>query len=181
VSQLWDLDGDGAFDDGAGAVAAHVYPGAGAFGVRLLVTDSDRAEVLAERVVEIRPRPTAFLSPFPVVRLAGSQTATGAWIRRLTVQVPPGSRVEVRCRGRGCKRRRQTRLAPAGPAARLRVLRFRRFERRLGARAVLEIFVTKPGTVGKYTRYLIRKGAPPRRTDRCLPPGAKRPSRCPAG
>jgi PKD domain len=180
VSQLWDLDGDGVFDDGAGAVASYVFPSAGQFTVHLRVVDSDQAEGVATQAVQVFPRPTAFLSPFPVVRLAGSGTATGARIRRLTVHVPPGSRVQVRCRGGGCKRRRQTRFAPTGPAAQQRVMRFRRFERRLRARAVLEIFVTKPGTVGKYTRYVIRKGAPPRRIDRCILPGADRPSRCPS-
>jgi PKD repeat protein len=180
VSQLWDLDGDGVFDDGAGEVASQVFPSAGTFTVRLRVSDSDQAEVVATQLVQVFPKPTAFLSPFPVVRLAGSGTATGARIRRLTVHVPPGSRVQVRCRGGGCKRRRQTRLAPAGPAAQQRVMRFRRFERRLRARAVLEIFVTKPGTVGKYTRYVIRKRVAPRRKDLCILPGAKRPSRCPS-
>jgi hypothetical protein len=182
VDQLWDLDGDGVFDEGSGPQASHSFPSAGLYTVRLRVVDNGRAEGTVEQQVRVVPKPAALLGPFPVVRLTGSGTATGARIRRLVVQAPPGSRVQVRCRGGGCKRHRQTRTAPAGPHAQQNgtLLRFRRFERRLLAGAVLEIFVTKPRTIGKYTRYVIRRGVPPSRRDLCIPPGAKRPSRCPA-
>jgi len=182
VDQLWDLDGDGVFDDGSGSQASNTFPSAGLYIVRLRVVDNGHAEGFVEQQVRVFPKPAALLGPFPVVRLAGSGTATGARIRRLVVQAPPGARVQVRCRGGGCKRHRQTRIAPAGPHAQQNgtLLRFRRFERRLRAGAVLEIFVTKPGTIGKYTRYVIRRGLPPTRRDLCVPPGAKRPSRCPA-
>ena len=59
-----------------------------------------------------------------------------------------------------------------------RLVRFRRFERRLPAGVTLEIFVRQAGKIGKYTRFLIRAGKPPARIDRCLVPGRTRPVRC---
>ena len=44
----------------------------------------------------------------------------------------------------------------------------------------LEVFVTKPGMIGKYTRFKIRKAKAPTRTDRCLMPGSNKPVRCTA-
>ena len=81
--------------------------------------------------------------------------------------------VRVRCSGKGC---------PAATIARTsatRLVRFRRFERKLRAGVRLELFVRKAGRIGKYTRFLIRAGKPPARMDRCLMPGKRRPVRCP--
>jgi len=90
------------------------------------------------------------------------------------VRAPVGARVEVDCRGRGCPFKKVIRRA------RSEVIRIRRFSQRvLRPDAVVEIWVTKSGEVGKYTRFRIRKGRPPSRVDRCLPPGAKRPTPCP--
>jgi hypothetical protein len=60
----------------------------------------------------------------------------------------------------------------------VRIHRFRKALLRPGA--MIEILVTKRGDVGKYTRFQIRDGRPPKRIDRCLRPGSKRPVRCPA-
>jgi hypothetical protein len=60
-----------------------------------------------------------------------------------------------------------------------RTLHVRRFARRtLRPGAVVQVFVTQRGAIGKYTRFRIRAGKPPSRVDRCLPPGGKRPVRC---
>jgi hypothetical protein len=84
----------------------------------------------------------------------------------------------VRCRGRSCPFRSFARKAEAQARA-ARMVRIRRFGRHLlRPGTVIEIRVTKRGEIGKFTRFLIRKGKPPKRTDRCLPPGAKRPKRC---
>jgi hypothetical protein len=53
---------------------------------------------------------------------------------------------------------------------------FRRQYLRAGVR--LEVFVTKRGMIGKYTRFRIRRGKAPARLDRCLVPGVKKPVRC---
>ena len=45
---------------------------------------------------------------------------------------------------------------------------------------VIEVSVTRPGYVGKVTRFLIRsRRKAPLRTDLCLPPGARVPGTCP--
>jgi hypothetical protein len=40
--------------------------------------------------------------------------------------------------------------------------------------------VTTPDAVGKHTLFVVRGGRAPDRTDRCLPPGARRPVSCSA-
>ncbi len=111
------------------------------------------------------------LRPFPVVRIKGVLTAHGARVTLLSVRAPRGSSVTVVCRGRDCPTRRFTAPASTG--------RLRPFERALSAGTRLEVRVTKPGFIGKSTVIVIRRLAAPKRTDRCLPPGAQRPARCP--
>ena len=124
----------------------------------------------------VAPRPIAavprMLSPFPVVRVRGVLVAQGARLTLFTVKAPRGVRITVTCRGRGCPVRRF--VAPAG------VSRLRRFERVLAAGTRLHVIVSKPGFIGKSTLLVIRRSLAPRRVDRCLPPGATRPVRCPA-
>jgi hypothetical protein len=57
--------------------------------------------------------------------------------------------------------------------------RLRRFERVLRAGTRLELTVTKPGTIGKWTAIVIRRGVLPQRTDGCLDSDTKRRVRCP--
>ena len=116
--------------------------------------------------------PPRLLRPFPVVRIKGVLTARGARVTLLSVRAPRGSRVTVACRGSDCPSRRYTSPASTG--------RLRPFERALGAGTRLEVRVTKAGFIGKSTVIVIRRQAAPKRTDRCLPPGAKRAVRCPA-
>jgi hypothetical protein len=117
---------------------------------------------------------TPFMSPFPVVVVAGRLTKRGARVTRLSIKGPAGARVLARCRGRSCPARSARAIvSPNGTA------RIRRFQRRLRAKTVLEVLVTKPGFIGKYTRFRIRKGLPPRRTDLCVQPGERTGSRCP--
>ena len=112
------------------------------------------------------------LRPFPVVRIKGVLTARGARVTLLSVRAPRGSSVTVTCRGSDCPSRRYTSPASTG--------RLRPFERALSAGTRLEVRVTKAGFIGKSTVFVIRRQAAPKRTDRCLPPGAKRAVRCPA-
>jgi hypothetical protein len=58
--------------------------------------------------------------------------------------------------------------------------RLRRFERELRAGTRLEVAVTKPGAIGKWTLIAIRRGTAPRRQDGCLDSDTKRHVRCPA-
>jgi hypothetical protein len=181
TNQLWDLDNDGTFDDGTGGLASTRFPKEGNYVVRLWTVDNNRAEEVAAQAVTVAPAPLALMSSFPVVRMVGKATRTGARISRFTVEAPVGARVEVRCRGGGCPRRGQIRKVRARSKSPkpTRLLRFRRFERRLKARAAVRIFITKPGAIGKYTSFRIRKGNSPKRRDLCMLPGARLPSRCP--
>ncbi len=125
------------------------------------------------------PRP-ALLRPFPVVRIAGEVFRTHARVRLLTVLTPRGGRLEVRCRGRSCPFRVVRRTASSRASRRGTLVRVRELEgRRLDAGVVLEIRVTAPGTIGKYTRLRIRgAGRAPARRDGCLLPRSSRPVAC---
>jgi PKD domain len=154
----------------------HTYAARGTYAVTLRATDEHGATAFAGETVTVgqsRPLRLARMRPFPLVRIAGIVLPNGADVRILSVRALRGARVRVRCRGRGCPVRSLTRPRASGR------VRLRRFERRLRAGTRLELFVTQPGRIGKYTRFRIRAGKPPARVDRCLMPGRARPIRCP--
>jgi hypothetical protein len=178
AGQAWDLDDDGAFDDGTGVTASISFAKPGAHVVRLLVVDRDGAASVGAATINVATRPLELLASFPVVRLAGKVTRRGTRIRELTVNAPEGARVEVDCRGRGCPFHRLSKAA----ARTSRLLTVRRLRRRLlRPGAVIQIWVTRPDAVGKYTRFRIRRARPPSRADRCAVTGVRRPVRCPSG
>ena len=113
------------------------------------------------------------MSPFPVIRIAGTVLPHGAEIDVLSVRAPRGSRIQVRCVGSGCPAR------SVATTSATRLVRFRKFERRLPAGIRLKLFVRQENRIGKYTSFLIRAGAPPKRVDLCLFPTRRSPGRCP--
>jgi hypothetical protein len=115
--------------------------------------------------------PPALLDPFPTVRIRGRLTPGGARVTRLSIEAPPGASIVASCHGSTC---------PAHKLARAAGIRLRRFERELRAGTRLEITVTKPGYVGKWTTIVIRRGTAPRRRDRCVYPGPRDRVPCPA-
>jgi PKD repeat protein len=126
------------------------------------------------------PKPVAastplpsLLSPFPIVRLAGSVTQVGTYIRVLAVSAPRGARAAVRCRGGGCPVRRAERVVGRRP------VRFPVLQRLLPANTVLEVLVHRGDQIGKYTRFKLRADRRPRRADGCLWPGTARMAPCP--
>ena len=185
----WDLDGDGAFE-AAGASVARSYP-TGSFNVSVRVTDTEGAFSIATQTIVVSAPPPAtkapqissegpqlrLLNPFPLVRIAGRIGRSGTRFRVLSVNAPAGATVTVRCKGRGCPFKASSRSATAS-----RQVRIRKLERRLlRAGASIRIFVTKPGSIGKYTSIRIRGGKPPRRSDRCLMPDSNtKPVKCPS-
>jgi hypothetical protein len=174
VAQAWDLDGDGAFDDARGPAASVSFTAPGVHTVGLLVVDRDQAGAAAVVDIPVHARAPEAISPFPLVRIVGSFGKPGIRIEQLVVNAPDGARVEIRCRGRGCPFRRLVRRT------RPQTVRVRRFARRiLRPGAVVQVWVTRPGEIGKYTRLRIRSGKRPVRVDRCLMPGSRRPVRCP--
>jgi hypothetical protein len=175
VSQDWDLDGDGGFDDWSGPTASVTFSAAGNHQIGLRVTDRDGAASATAVTIGVREPPVRALSPFPVVRIVGSFGTPGIRIEQLVITAPDGARIEIRCRGRGCPFKKLVRKA------RPQTVRVRRFARRiLRPGAVVQVWVTRPGEIGKYTRLRIRRGHRPTRVDRCLMPGSKRPARCPS-
>ena len=184
----WDFDGEEGFDDFNGAVASWSFSEPGTHVVRLRVRqDNGRQAVGAAEIVVSAAAPAPapapgtpppgepaplMMSPFPVVRIAGTVLPRGALVRILSVRAPRGARIRARCRGEGCPAASVARMSTTG------LVRLRRFERRLRAGIRIRMFVRKSGTIGKYTRFLIRAGKRPARIDRCLIPGHSRPIPC---
>jgi hypothetical protein len=151
----------------------------GAHAVRLRVTDGNGVSSIASETITVRSSPLILMQPFPIVRIAGSETRSGARIRLLTAEAPPGARITVRCRGHGCPLKSAQRAAVSSRAGPVPVS-FRAFERSLRAGVTLEIFVFKSGQIGKYTRFVIRHGRLPQRVDTCLSATALKPLACPS-
>jgi PKD repeat protein len=181
ASQRWDLDGDGDFDEGAsGPTAFTVFGSAGTKVIRLQVRDADGGVQTATQVITVEARQArqasaglSLMSPFPVIRLAGTVYSGGARVRILDVRAPRRSRITVRCAGGSCPVRAMSRRLTK------RHVRFKRLERFLRAGTVLSVSVRKGGAIGKYSRWKIRGGKLPKRTDKCLWPGKRKPARCP--
>ena len=119
-------------------------------------------------------RPLPLMSPFPVVRIVGTLTRRGARLRLLSVRAPASATIFVRCFRRKCRRRSITRGRGF-----TRAVRFRRFERSLAAGTIIEVRVIRSDAIGKFTRFRIRRGRRPARSDRCLRPGESRGTPCP--
>jgi len=173
VSHTWDLDGDGQFDDAAGPVVSKTYSTAGRRMVHLRVTDSKGAVATASGTIDVRTRPAAAFSVFKVqLGVAVGKAFTD--VIRLRVRAPAGTMLTVRCRGKGCPKR------AVKSRSKGRLIRFKPLERRLRPGAKLIVTGTKAGFIGEQTTYTIRPGREPKRVDRCLMPGAKKATRCPA-
>ena len=199
----WDLDGDGQFNDGTGAVVTRTFSTSGSRIVSVRATDNAGVATIAFRTIEVtgstsgssqgQPGPAAaaggaatgsasnskqpaMLTPFPIVRIRGVILRGSARLSLLSVKAPTGARVKVVCHGGGCPKKRSVVLRVASGK---RAVRVRSFERRLRRGAVIEVFVTAPGRIGKYTRFTIRANAAPARRDLCLQPGKSKPAACP--
>lgn len=173
----WDLAGIGTFTEG-GPVASTSFSTPGPHLVQLRVTAADGSSSVAADVIQVSSPPPGVLLPIPIVRMVGTESATGMRVRLLSVEVPPGARAEVACRGRGCPLSLESKVASVASAGAV-TLRFGRMETRLRAGVVLEVRVSESGRIGKYTRFAIRRHRPPARTDRCLEPGGIVPVACP--
>ena len=128
----------------------------------------------------VAPLSALRLVPFPIVRIRGVIVRGGVSLQIVTVLAPGDAQVEVICTGRGCPRRRERRAPSGEPGP--RVVRFGAFEHHfLPAGTQLRMKITKPGRLGKYTRFVIRDGRVPLRGDLCLFHGARVPIACPGG
>jgi hypothetical protein len=174
----WSLSG-GPFQAG-GPVLTTSFSAPGAHVVRLLVTNVyGLSSVATETINVVGPR-ASLMQPYPVVRIVGSETGSGIKLRLLEVrQLPAGARITVRCKGRRCPVRSATRVTVSSrqPVA---AVEFRAFERLLRVGVTLEVLVSVPGEIGKYTRFSIRRGRLPQRVDTCLDPAGVKPLVCPS-
>ena len=127
------------------------------------------------QVLHETARSRRIIKPFPVVRMRGVLTSTGAKISVLSVRAPRAAKVTLRCKGKSCPASRWSRSARKS-----RLTRMTRFERNLRSGVTLTISVTRRGYVGKRTVFVIRRGQAPLRSDRCLS-AKNRITRCPAG
>jgi hypothetical protein len=128
-------------------------------------------------VLQETARHRRVIRPFPVVRMRGVLTSKGAKISLFSVRAPRTATIVVRCKGRSCPASRWSR---AWNLRKKTLTRMGRFERSLRAGVRITVLVTRKGYVGKRTVFVIRRGAAPTRSDRCL--SAKgRVTKCPAG
>ncbi|HEX4627591.1 MAG TPA: PKD domain-containing protein, partial [Gemmatimonadales bacterium] len=177
VSYSWDPTGTGNFVAG-GAVFTTMFATPGPHVVRLRVTDSRGRTGIARSTIQVAPARRRLMQPFPIVRIAGTVTGRGAKIRLLSVAAPPGALVTVRCRGRGCATKVQSRLVAVTAASErtgMSLLAFSRFERRFPAGTVLRVVITRGNEIGKYTSFVIRRGLLPLRNDACVEAPVARP------
>jgi hypothetical protein len=188
VDQAWDLNGDGVFDNGGGPSAQRSFAAPGIYVIGLRVTDDETHASFSSQTVSVGAAPITpgrsgqaaglfprLLSPFPVVRISGSLTRRGARLKVVAVDAPTGAIVRVRCKGRSCPYRTRTSVV----SKRTGGIRLGRLERRLRAGVRVQIFVTSPNTIGKYTAFTIRHGKSPHRRDSCVLHGSSQPIACP--
>ena len=105
----------------------------------------------------------------------GSDPARPA--RLVAHDVPDTATIEIRCSGRKCFRGVRRRTFPNG----IRRASLKRQVRglKLRRRAVLEVRILRPETIGRVWRYTVGRKIRVRPTVRCLRPGASTPSACP--
>jgi hypothetical protein len=178
----WALAGNGPFRAGKPLITTS-FSAPGAHVVRLRVSDANGLSSVVSETIRVARAPLTLMQPFPIVRIAGSETSGGVRLTTLTVQAPPGARVTVSCQGRGCPARSESRVAVSRVRNRVAgtvLISFRRFEHALRAKVILRIRVSKPGEIGKYTRFIVRRGQLPERLDTCLDPGGFKPMACPS-
>jgi PKD repeat protein len=178
----WDLDNDGQFDDGSGAVASRSFDEPGAYTVRMRVTDSKGAAASASKVVKVGARPLEVLPFAAPLRVGVTRKVTR--IKWLYVEAPSGTTVTVQCGGRGCpdgnKKKKARQRWEFVRRLQGKRLRLRKLERGFRAGARIVVLGTKPGFIGKQVSYTVRRGLrPPLKRVFCLAPGARRGGACP--
>ena len=180
-SFAWALTGNGVFTQGESVVTTS-FTTAGSHVIQLRVTDAlGRSSTVAE-TIPVVSAPLPLMQPFPVVRMAGSFSAAGAKISLLAALAPLGAQIKVTCRGKGCPTKSQGFVATTGTKSKSGTaqITFRRFERFLRGGVVLEVWISKPGQIGKFTRFVIHRGKSPTRVDQCLNPTGTVPMVCPS-
>ena len=103
--------------------------------------------------------------------------ATGKFTTLNILNVPANAKIQVTCRGKGCKRKRFVKNVRRA-TKRVKLAKSMRRNRKLRPGAVVEVRVTARNRIGKVFRFKIRSFKAPTRKTLCLPPGAKKPRAC---
>jgi len=90
-----------------------------------------------------------------------------------------GTTLRITCRGGGCPFKTRARKIKRN-SSKTQVINRPLGKAKLRRGTRVELRLTKPRTVGFFVRFTIGQGVFPSKTELCLPPGKKRPSRCPA-
>jgi large repetitive protein len=178
----WDAAGTGAFAAGGPAIGT-TFSSAGNHRVQLRVTDANGLSSVASEMIPVSSS-LPLMQPFPVVRITSTGTRSGVKLTLLSVLASPGAQVTVQCKGRRCPLKLQTVKVQSHVAKSKKrtsgSVEFPRFERSLAAGVSLEIRVSKTGVMGKYTRFVVRRGKLPLRFDACLAGLEAKPVGCPS-
>jgi hypothetical protein len=146
--------------------------------IRLQVTAADGLSSTVSKEISVLHRVRGLMDPFPIVQLAGAYSGRGVDLKLLRVQVPLGTHVIVHCAGRACPVAWEKYEAAPGHGS-LVPVEFHSFERAMPAGVTISVRVFQGEEIGKFTRFVVRAGRPPVRTDMCLSTSEK-PVRCPA-
>jgi Bacterial Ig-like domain/PKD domain len=181
VSYAWSLAGNGVFTHGESTLTT-VFATPGSYTVQLRVTDANGLSSTVAEKVAVATAAIPLMQPFPVVRMAGSFSRSGAKISLLAALAPVGANVTITCHGKGCPTKSQGFVAAAGAKSKSGTvqIKFKRFERFLHSGIVVEIWISKHGQIGKFTRFVIHAGKSPTRVDQCLNPAGTTPIVCPS-
>ena len=181
VSYAWSLAGNSVFTHGESTLTTS-FATAGFHTVQLQVTDADGLSSTVAEKVAVATAAVPLMQPFPVVRMAGSFSASGAKLSLLAALAPIGAKVAITCHGKGCPTKSQGFVATVGAKGKSGTaqITFKRFERSLRSGVVLAIWISKPGEIGKFTRFVIRRDKSPTRVDECLNPAGTTPILCPS-
>jgi len=175
----WALASNGSFQGGGGVLTTS-FSTPGGHVVQLRVTNAYGLSSLTAATINVVTPRAVLMQPFPVVRIAGTDTRWGVALRLLKVQqLPAGAQVTLRCKGRGCPTKSVRRIATSNKRG-VAPVEFRRFERSLRFGVTLEILIFKAGEIGKYTRFTVRRGKLALRVDMCLDAAGVRPLACPS-
>jgi hypothetical protein len=178
VSFAWDIAGTGSFATGGPGMST-TFSTQGNHVVQLRVTDANGVSGVATRTIPVGAAALRLMQPFPIVRITSSATSSGVRLKLLGVLAAAGSRITVQCKGRACPTKTQSHVA-AVHKPRTAFVEFKRFQRSLPAGVTLEIRISKAGAIGKYTRFVVRRGKRPVRFDACLAGSSIKPISCPS-
>lgn len=182
------------FGDGSGADGGsvqHVYAAPGTYTVTVTATDDAKNPTSTTRAITVAPVPVVVPAPPPPATPSGPQSILAvsglSWDRlkngdtRLTKLVITGltgqETVRIACIGKhkGCRKSATRTIGKHG--AKLTLTKYVR-GMELKPKAVLTITASRAGFITRTISYTMVKHKDPRKTTRCLAPGAKKATAC---